>query len=191
MNNQPKYEIWTMANSGMVNITSRSIDKLGFMDMITLVELEMWNSEALTLMQNINDNNNFFAFLIYEPVTVFDVYLFINKTSPLLYLDPTSYTIDKNKIIIAESVIIAAGVADPQNPTITMRYTFNPVYVVLEINRDLIKQKNTPDCSAVINKVDFPLKCVGKLAHLVLTAPNYNGVGLIDNTNYSRIPPIY
>ena len=191
MSNRNKYENWTIENTGTVNITTRPQDKLGYMDMVVLTELEMWTSERVMLYLNTADNN-YFSFLIYEPVSVFDVYLFVDKTKPLIYIDPSDYTVSNNKIVISQAIL--DGIAVLQYPMISLRYTFNPTYYVMDINRDLIKQKTKPSCAddaATLNKTNYPLNCVARLAQWVLKAPNYDGVGLIDNTNYNRTPPNY
>lgn len=185
MSNRSKYENWSETNMGMVNISSRAEDKLGFMDKVTLIELESWFSQILRLKQSKSEVNKLFSFLVYDPIYVFNVYLFIDSESPLKSLDENEYEIKDNRIIFEKSVI--QQYTSLPNPSISIRYTHNPSYHIIDINRDLIKQKTGIDCKTnEINKSLFPLNCIGRRAHYIPDSPDYNGNSVFDNTNYSK-----
>lgn len=185
ISNRSKYEQWSESNSGIVNISCRAQDKLGFMDKVTLIELESWFSQVIQLRNSISEPENVFSFLIYNPISVFDVFLFVDAQSPLISLKPTQYKIDYNKIVIEKSLLNEMGVNEKSR--ISIRYTHYPVYHIIDINRDLIKQKNLSMCSTTEdNKVNFPLSCIGRRAHYILDNPNYNGTGVFDNTDYTK-----
>jgi len=186
MSHRNKYEVWSQTNMGIVNISTRPQDKLGFMDRVTLTELESWFSQVFKLKLSSTDPTKYFAFMIYSPMEVYDVYIYSDSQSPLVYLEVDNFTIDNNKIIINKSFIDNLGITDP---TITIRYTHNPTYHIIDINRDLIKQKSIND---VVEKItNFPLNCIGRRAHYIFEAPNFNGESLFDNTDYSRLPTKY
>ena len=183
ISNRSRYEQWTESNSGVVNITCRPQDKLGFMDRVTLVELESWFTQVLTMNLSISEEDKYFSFLTYNPISVFDVYLYVDGETPLLHLKEEEYTVDYNKIKIDKSFIESKNL---QKAKISIRYTHNPVYHIIDVNRDLIKQKHIINCGEEELKTNFPLNCVGRRAHYMLDNPNYDGYGLFDNTDYTR-----
>ncbi len=184
LSNRTKYEIWTEANSGTVNISCRAEDKLGRMDKVVLTDLESWFSQILYLTDNPTDANTMFSFVIYEPIEVFELYLFNNSTTPLTFIPKDQYTVDKNKIIVNKSAIGSIS-----TPCVTLRYTHHPTYHIIDINRDIVKQKDGELLTAA--RVNFPQNCIGRRAHFVLDAPNFSGDNLFDNTNYDELPPSY
>jgi hypothetical protein len=184
MSSRSKYENWSESNSGTVSVSSRAQDKLGFMDRITLIELESWFSQTLRLKTSLTKQTKLFSFLIYNPISIFQVYLFIDSQTPLKPLRTCDYIIDGNKIVLEKSII--QSYINIENPKITIRYTHNPTYHVIDVNRDLIKQKSIVDCNNDSGSINFPLNCIGKRAHYILDNPNFNGDGVFDNTNYQK-----
>lgn len=188
MANRTKYTIWTSENTGTVNITARPEDRLGFMDRVTINDLLIIWPESLVLRKS--TSNVFFAFTIYQPIQILDVYFFAGDSVELVYIPPANYSFDNNKIII--NSIPGYDITTIQNPRITVRYMCSPTYYVIDINRDIIKQPSGDDCMTLETHYDnFPVNCIGRRAHLVLDAPNFNGLRLFDNTNYSRTPINY
>lgn len=190
MANRNKYEVWTVSNAGTVSVTSRAEDKLGWMDRVTLTELESWFSQALYLKQL--GDGSYFSFLTYEPTNIFDVFLFLGSTTPLGYLTPDLYTISGNKILIPASTITGLNTTIAQL-SISIRYTHSPSYYIIDINRDLIKQRTAtcflqPTVNAV--KTNLPLNAIGRRAHFVLDAANFTNDNLFNNTP-SRVPINY
>jgi len=186
MANRNKYEVWTVSNAGTVNITSRPEDKLGWMDRITLLELESWFSQALylKLITSGDQAGNWFTFLTYEPTEVFDVFIFMGSAVPVGYLNSSQYTISGNKIIIPSSTISGLAITLPQL-SIAIRYVHNPSYYVIDINRDLIKQRVSKCFSPATlspEKTNLPLNAIGKRAHFVLDAADFANDNLFDNT---------
>lgn len=181
MANRNKYEAWTAENAGTVNVACRAQDKLGFMDRITLLELESWHSQILQMKKN-NATSRWFCFTTYTPITVFDIFRFVEDNLPLekLVVD-TDYTISENKILLNQ-----AKYDSETSITLTIRYTHRPSYHVIDINRDLMKQKKLVSCNSDVNfTANFPLTCVARRAHYVLDALNYSTDSVNDNTDYN------
>jgi len=181
MANRNKYETWTAENSGTVNIASRAQDKLGYMDRITLLELECWHSQILQ-MKKVLSLSRWFSFTTYYPITVFDVYKFKQDDEPLerLVID-VDYTVADNKILLDQ-----AKYASETSITLSIRYTHRPSYHVIDISRDLMKQKRAIACKSDTNfQANFPLSCVARRAHYVLDAQNYATDSVRDNTDYN------
>lgn len=183
MSNLNKYQQWSEVNLGTISISSSPGDKLGFMDRITLLELQMWHSELVTLRKS-NDGTKVFAFTRYFPISVFEVYQFNGDSNPLIYVDPSLYTVTNNQILFDMSTFVGYV-----GQSFSLRYTFNPMYLVIDINRDLIKQSVGRICNTLTDdRENLPLHSVARLAHYVLDAPNLQGNSVFDNTNYNVNP---
>jgi len=182
ISNKTKYETWTVSNAGTVNITSRPEDKLGFMDKVTLTELESWFSQAKYLTQL--SDLSYFTFLTYAPTEVFDVFIFAGSTTPLAYLTPSQYSFSDNKLLIPHTTITGLGISGVTQYSVSLRYVHNPAYYIIDINRDLIKQRvdSCANPTNTINKTNMPLNAIGRRAHFILDAANFAGTNLIDNT---------
>lgn len=180
MSNRNKYENWTSSNAGTVNIGAMAQDKLGFMDRITMTELESWHTQVLQMTKHPIDDV-LFCFTTYEPISVFHVYQFIDEATPLsLLTKDQDYYVQGNKIVLSDELS-----AEVDTATLTVRYTHRPVYHVIDINRDLVKQITQQNCPDKTNlKANFPINCVARRAHYILDADNYSGASVTDNTDY-------
>lgn len=195
-----KFEAWSQDNMGTVSITSRPQDRLSFMDRVTLIDLETFHSEVLDLSKN-RSNNQYFSFTTYEPIKNFYAYLFNGDSSPLIYLTPSDYQIAGNKIILNQTIsyksrydsgAVTVDLSAIQNPSISLLYVYNPTYYVIDINRDVIRQKDGKNCLTMQDNVtNFPLNAVGRRCHYVVDAPDFSGDSVFDNTNYNVGPPNY
>lgn len=191
MSHRTQYSNWTESNMGTVNITTRPQDRLGYMDRITLLELESMHSQSLTLKTN-DANDAYFTFLTYYPILVFEMYKFEGSNVALKYMEQgVDFTISNQKVTLDPTLYPVMPNTNP--PQISIRYVHNPTYHILDINRELIKQREggLQPCSTTAggNKTNLPINCVGRRAQYIFEMPDYNGNSLFDNTNYDR-PPI-
>lgn len=203
--NTPRIENWSEIDDSTVNLVYRPADKLGFMDKVTFIELEAWCSQILFLSEVGGDYENYlkekitnldftkkiyWSFLTYSPITVYEVFLFISKTEPLLFLEKDKdYHIVDNKIVVTKSIVNFLG--NSKNMNITIRYTHNPVYHILSINRDLIKQNDSPSCSGESQYKNLPLSAIAKKSSFIIDAVNFNGGRLYDNSINNPISKDY
>jgi hypothetical protein len=191
MSNRAKYEPWTQENAGTVNISAKAEDRIGFMDSVKFIELESWFTQCKQVKKS-STNKNFF-FTTYQPIRVFEIYFFVSDIEPLEFVPEDKYAIDKNKIVFDDdyfAAFLTANQLTTGQVTASIRYTHNPVYYVLDNNRDMIKLREVNnDNTTDLPKINFPVNCVARKAHFVLNAPNFNGDKLFDNTNYSRTYP--
>jgi hypothetical protein len=174
ISNRNKYENWTKENMGTISITSRPIDKLGFMDRITLLELEAWFTEVL---KPVVFNSQVYAFTIYPVIEIMNIYKFNGDNAVLQKLAvDTDYTISGNKIVFNYNTYGAT-----QDFSVSVRYKHNPVYHVIDINRDLVKQYSLNQ-NGTVEKQDFPLNAIGRKAHYMLDAADLSADSVLENT---------
>jgi len=208
--NTPKTENWDETTDSTCKLVYRPEDKLGFMDKITFLELEAWFNQILffseidtdELKNSFKDIDKlkafqkgkglkrvFWAFTSYEPVTIFELYLFVSATEPLKILKKDiDYIVVDNKIFLqlSEKEISSDILNNFESIGISVRYSHKPVYHVISINRDLIKQKTDPAfCGSDKSKnsyENFPLSAVARKANYILDARNLNGRRIFDNS---------
>lgn len=185
LNNRNKHEVWADVNAGTVSMSLRPQDKVGFMDKVVYTELEMLHTEVLHLQLN-STGDKIFAFTSYKPVRVHHMYRFVDSDQGLDFVDAAEYTIRTNLIEFDFAIYGAM-----QDVAMTINYSTHPTYHVLDINRDLIKQKSVSEDLKEIQRTNFPIHCIGRLAHFIPEMADLNGESVYDNTNYSKTPTNY
>jgi hypothetical protein len=183
INQKTKYLNWTEDNVGTVNITTHSEDRIGYMDKLTILDVETVFSQVIYFRKS--TTGKLFAFLAYVPTEIDLLFLFKGANQPLEHLDPTSYSIAHNRIILDDTFLsLISGITDPQLQYLnaTIRYYHQPVYHIIDINREVIKNRSK-DCSTG-NKTlkELPISSIGRKPHTLYEVPNFLGEGLFDNT---------
>jgi len=185
INQQTKFLNWTEENVGTINISTTAEDKVGYMDRVTILDVETVFSQIAHVRKS--SSNKLFAFLAYEPVEIEAIYLFENASSPLIPVAANQYTIQNNKIILDDIFLAAlAGVTDPQLQylNLTVRYYHLPVYHIIDINREVMKNRSKDCATGGKTLKELPISSVGKKPHTMFETPNFTGEGLFDNTIY-------
>jgi len=167
MDNKKRYENWSEVNRGTVSLTTKGIDKLGFMDKIILTQLEEFYSEVLRPIQF---QNQIIAYPIYEPLAITNMFLFSSDSEKLVNITEDEFSIDKNKIIFSSTIkdkILVSDVNESEIPiSISIRYSHFPVYHVIDVNREL-KQ--------------MPINVLARKAHYLFDSQKF-GDESFDNT---------
>ncbi len=182
MNNSKKIENWSEVNHGIARITTRAIDKLGFMDRIILLDLEAYYSEIL---KPVHYENELVAYPIYEPLKITDIYLYAGDTTKLIPIPEEMYEVKGNRIVFDDSLEEFVPVEDmnQKHPdiSITIRYSYNPVYHILDANRELtkVRERKCSFSDETLRKV--PMNYLAKKAHFIFDNQTY-GNSLIDNS---------
>jgi hypothetical protein len=169
-------------NRGTARITTRAIDRLAFMDKIILTELLAWFTEIL---RPIYIDDELTAYPVYEPLEVSNMYLFIDDTSKLKPISNDLYRIEGNRIVFDESILELIGVTDVNQKqpdiSISVRYSYNPVYHVIDVNRELMKVRDK-GCTFSDEKLkNMPISALARKAHYIFDQQLF-GRELFDNT---------
>lgn len=191
MDSKKRYDEWSEVNRGTASITTRGIDKLGFMDRIILTQLEEWFSETL---RPVLWDNEFVAYPIYEPLEISNIFLFASDTAPLIPLSEDMYTVQGNKIVFAAEIVNLVDIEalDIQDVNqiplqITMRYSHYPVYHVIDMNRELMRVREGKLCGQGYDEYlrQMPINVLARKAHYIFDNQKW-GETIYDNT---VIPP--
>ena len=187
MNSKKQYLDWSEVNRGTARITTKGIDKLGFMDRIILTQLEEYYTEVLNPFYGAD--NTIEVYPVYEPLKVTNCYLFASDSEKLVPLDSSQYKIEGNKIIFDNSIIdlvtltgMSWSETQPIPISISIRYSHYPVYHVIDVNRELMKVREGKLCSYDDECLrQMPINVIARKAHLIFDAQTY-GNTMFDNS---------
>jgi hypothetical protein len=172
MNNNTEHKDWTEAKIGTVSVTTREVDKLGFMDKITVLDGSTAYQERL--YPSTVDGTTY-SYSLYPVVEVEAMFLFVNSATQLTKLEVnTDYTISNNVVTFVNASL--------DGSTVTIRYRHRPVYYVIDIPRDTM---NSPIRSKTTGKnedITFPIHGIARRSHYVLDEENLAGTRLLDNS---------
>lgn len=172
-NQTTKYKEWSEEQVGNANITVRDIDRLGFMDRITLLRGESIHTQTA---YPVNYRNKLFSFLDYKPRYVYEVFMFHKHNEKLVLLsDESDYTIDDHKIILNNKF------NNLENLTLSLRYIHSPQYHIIDVRRDVMVS-TTYAVGEGKKKQQMPISAIGRRAHYVLDKQNFNNDYILDNS---------
>lgn len=169
-------------NRGTARITTRAVDRLAFMDKIILTELIAYYSEIL---RPVMFNDELVAYPIYEPLEITNMYMYVGDTVKLEPIPADFYAIEGNKIVFSESLaeLIDVNDVNQKQPdiSVSVRYSYNPVYHVVDVNRELMKVRDK-GCTYSDEKLkNMPISALARKAHYIFDAQTF-GRELFDNT---------
>lgn len=186
MDSKKRYENWSEVNRGTASITTKGIDKLGFMDKIILTQLEEFYSE---IIRPIYFQGEIIAYPVYEPLKVTDMFLFASDNEKLINIKEDEYVIDGNKIVFDLGIQDKISIDDmnvknkSEIPiSISIRYSHFPVYHVIDVNRELMKVRESRFCSYNDEKLrQMPINVLARKAHYLFDAQKF-GEESFENT---------
>ena len=186
MDSNKRYENWSEVNRGTASITTKGIDKLGFMDKIILTQLEEFYSE---IIRPIYFQGEIIAYPVYEPLKVTDMFLFASDNEKLINIKEDEYVIDGNKIVFDLGIQDKISIDDmnvknkSEIPiSISIRYSHFPVYHVIDVNRELMKVRESRFCSYNDEKLrQMPINVLARKAHYLFDAQKF-GEESFENT---------
>lgn len=175
MENQRRNSQTGEINRGNARITARASDKLGFMDRVMLLDLTAWYTE---LLNPIEYEDELIAYPVYEPLEISNIYLYGGDNVKLIPLTPNQYEISGNKIIFDKSLeeLVPAEDMNQKFPemTISIRYSYHPVYHIIDANRELTKVREKGCSFSDDNLRQVPMLYVGRKAHYIFDAQKFN-----------------
>lgn len=168
-----QYATWTVENAGTVSITARAIDKMCYMDKITMIDIDSEYNQLITTYKDEDKNLNI-GKLHYNPIKIFDVYGFDSVEKPLIYVPCEDYKINGNFLEISPEY---------QCESFSVRYLHNPVFHIIDTNRESMVQVNLRGKGLE----NLPANYIGRRADIVIDIENLNQDRLFDNTNYDKV----
>lgn len=169
-------------NRGTARITTRAVDRLGFMDKIMLIDLEAYYTEVI---RPVRFDDELIAFPVYEPLEITNAFMYVGDSTKLYPLDDSMYEIKGNKIVFDDKIEDLVEVTDVNEKTadisISVRYSHHPLYFVIDVNRELMKVRER-HCSYTDEQLtNMPINVLARKAHYIFDAQVFNRE-LFDNT---------
>lgn len=183
MDSKKQYQDWSEVNRGTASITTRGIDKLGFMDRVILTQLEESYSE---IIRPIDFDSRLVAYPVYEPLKIDRMFMFGTDGTMLIPIEETMYAVDGNKIVFNDSLmeLVESDNYNSKDPqiSITIRYTHYPVYHVIDINRELMKVREGKLCGISDEELrQMPINVTARKAHFIFDSQRW-GERIYDNS---------
>lgn len=177
---------WGFVDLGTVKITALNEDKLSYMDRIVITDATAEHQQVLypRLTDDLNGasesdsglEGQLFAFTKYDIQSIDYIGLFEGVGLPLKRLvEITDYTFRDNVLLLG------AQYDSLVDPCVTIRYIHHPIYHVTDILRESMTSTQFP-LSQGQRKLIMPVHALGKRAHLVKDAENFDGDRLFDNS---------
>lgn len=170
-----KYKEYSSNMIGMASVSALAREDLGIMDRLTLLSGKSQYTE--TVFADFFVDGKKTGRLVYKPIDVFCVFVFVGESNNLRLLDESEYSIVGNLIKIDNN-----EVNNISNLTLSIRYSHRPVYHIIEENRSTMVQRDSRD-----KEVSLPTNHSARLAHYVYDSMNYEydsqtKTGLLDNS---------
>lgn len=183
MDSKKRYLDWGEVNRGTASITTKGIDKVGFMDRIILLQLQEFYSEILRPELY---EGELLAYPVYEPLEISNMFLFLGDYTKLEHIPSEMYVVDKNKIVFDQSLLSILPVEDVNqktpNMSVSVRYSHYPVYHVIDVNRELMKVRESKLCSFDDSELrQMPINVLARKAHYIFDAQKF-GEESFENT---------
>jgi len=161
---------WSSLETGSMNITAMSRDKFTYMDRITILDATSIHCQVLYIKQS-DDNSSFFAFTIYNIISIEYIAAFVDLNTPLRRLVlGVDYTFEYNVITFINPGAIKS---------VTIRYRHNPVYHIMHMLRDAMTSTNGKSPS--LTKIELPVYGIGSRAHIIDDAENLTNTRVLEN----------
>lgn len=185
-----QFKNWSEEDRGTIKISAMHREELSFMDRITVEDGESIYSEVIHFSSISTVNETILsAFLRYEPKEVLYCSLFINTEEKLKRLElGVDFTVEGRKIILSNENNSIFYIPDysynSDKPSITIRYKHNPVFHVIEMNRETMQSyKEDEGKERVIN---LPVSCMARRSHFILNSGVHVSSDIILDNSYQE-----
>ena len=187
MDSKKRYLDWSEVNAGTASMTTKGSDKLGFMDRIILLQLQEFYSEIIrpTVYEG-----ELLAYPVYEPLDITNMFLFVGDYTKLEPIPAEMYKVDKNKIVFDQELLNVVPVDNVNQSvpsvSISIRYPHIPVYHVIDVNRELMRVRESKLCGYDDETLkQMPINVLARKAHFIFDAQKY-GEEAFENTVMNR-----
>lgn len=183
MDSKKRYMDWSEVNLGTASFTTKGSDKLGFMDRVILLQLQEFYSEIIRPQMF---EGELLAYPVYEPIDITNIFLYVGDYTKLQPISHELYTVDKNKIVFSQELLNVVPVDDMNqkspNISISMRYSHYPVYHVIDVNRELMRVRESKLCGYDDEKLrQMPINVLARKAHYIFDSQKF-GEEAYENT---------
>ena len=130
------------------------------------------------------------AYPVYEPLDITNMFLFVGDYTKLEPIPAEMYKVDKNKIVFDQELLNVVPVDNVNQSvpsvSISIRYPHYPVYHVIDVNRELMRVRESKLCGYDDETLkQMPINVLARKAHFIFDAQKY-GEEAFENTVMNR-----
>jgi DNA helicase HerA-like ATPase len=185
INKTTAYKNWSQELLGTVAVTTRAVEKLGFMDRITLInDTNTYNTSIYSEILRVRDvAGTPFVFLSYKPYELekMKVYAFQGDELPLIKLPVSGYSISSNNPYVLEFSYDFSTIGS-FNGIISVTYEHEIQYHILDLPHD-VRNSTTVNACGQERQIEYPINAIARKAHNVFEKADRDGTGLINNSD--------
>lgn len=185
VNRGNKYMSWNEMDYGRASLSFRPDEKLAYMDRVVNLTVLSEFSQILRLEEV--SSGIYRAQTTYPIDAIKSAFLFASENAKLRVIEPQDVTFSYNSIEIVDNPILI-GCATPY--TLSVRYSHNPVYHILEVTREnQITKFNSKSLSETETSFgqdfDLPVHAIAVKANIIFDKKTIYDKVTEDNTNIS------
>jgi hypothetical protein len=180
INKNTKYKDWSPEFIGTMAMTFMNVNRLSYMDKVTLNKNFGQMSELLTAHSVSSIIYGKFVFSTYKMMEVRSVFVFAGDDELLIKLDPSDYRISPTNNYVLE--IKTTNLPIVFNGKVSVSYKHKATYSVIDIPHDLRITKNYTNNGKKVEE-EMPVQAIARKAQYELgSATNYEGNNINDNS---------
>jgi len=180
INKNTKYKDWSPEMIGTMGTTFMNVNRVSFMDKITLLKNFGMMSEVLKVRDSDSDIYPKFTFSTYKMIEIRSVFIFNGDTNVLIKLAASDYRINMTNGYVLD--IKADNLPNDFNGKVSVSYKHLTTYHVIDIPNDL---RITQEYSNAGKKTteEMPVHAIARKAQYELgSATNYEGTNILNNS---------
>lgn len=176
MNKSTKYKEWSTEILGTASITTFEEVSIGYMDKITVLDTEVSYTQIVK-PQVYDDDGTARATLLYVPLSIEAIYLYVDSTTALRILN-----FPDDVVLIGNVLEFSSELSAIPNLTITVRYKHNQEYAILDIPRSVMSSESLHHDTKEKDHFKFPIHAIGRLFHYTVNETSIDGNYLFNNS---------
>lgn len=172
---------WSELLIGTISVTLRDIERVGFMDKITIMNSPLINnkstySEVLTIRLDTAT----FVFLAYKPINIIGVWAFNGSNVPLVKLPESSYSVSLiNPYVV--NITYDFSTLPNFNNTISILYLHSMTYNILDLPHD-IRNSYKVNNNGKEEQIILPINGIARKTQNIMDIAKRDGTGIQDNS---------
>jgi hypothetical protein len=170
-----KFMEYSEANQGTARLTVRYIDRLAWMDRITVIDgTTVFGENIFPTKRERNGQIETSSLLTYKPTKMTHVFLFVDEKTPTISLvENVDYFIDGRKFIFATDLCKDSKLKVGERAYVSVRYEHNPQYLVMDVQNEI--RNTVVILPGGAERVDaLPLSAIIKKVHYLIGDKGFN-----------------
>ena len=178
INKNTEYKYWSPEFKGTIAATFRDVDRLSFMDLVTLED----NTSLLSEVRPVRISGaQKFIFTSYPVKRINTIFIYNSDSEPLIKLSADDYSVS---VYNPQVVKLSSGISFPTdfNDVVTIDYEHEIAYNVIDIPHDF-RSSIKVNTNGKEERMELPMQAICQKSHFVnSSSPKFDGTGIKDNS---------